>query len=100
VHFPCPLWALFRCFAKDTSAIGSHNKEANSNCASSTNIPSTEVIMACRLAIAASREPCLHISVVSAFCVEHRQQETFASVKKAKPQKIATDERPNTVDNP
>ena len=52
------------------------------------------------LATAASREPSLHIPVVSAFCVEHRQQETFAPVKKAKPQKIATDEGPNTVSNP
>jgi translation elongation factor EF-G len=51
------------------------------------------------LATAAPREPSLHIPVVSAFCVEHRQQETFAPVKEAQPQKIATNERPNTVGN-
>ena len=37
--------------------------------------------MEMRLAAAASCEPSFHIFVVSAFCIEHRQQKTFASVK-------------------
>ena len=44
-------------------------------------------------------EPSFHVPVVSAFCVEYSQQETFAPVKEAKPEKIAADEGPNTMSN-
>ena len=59
----------------------------------------SEDVVEIRLATATSFEPSFRIFVVSAFCVEHGQQETLASVEEAKLQKIATYERPNTVGN-
>src|SRR5215475_4567270 len=78
----------------------SHKKRATAIAPAAQISQVIELIVLCRLATAACREPSLHIPVVSAFCVEHRQQETLAPVKEAQPQKITTDEGPNTVGNP